>query len=519
MLDHETRIAVLRLRSEGHGMRAIARVLNVSRNAVRRVIEDGGAEVPTQERPERLAPELETIRTLHAACKGNLVRVHEELLARDIEASYQCLTAFCRRHHIGYTPKQPAGQYHFEPGEEMQHDTSPHVVRIGEQEVKLQCASLVLCYSRMIYAQVYRRWTRFECRVFLSEAIVAFEGAAARCMLDNSSVIIAHGSGPDAVPADAMKAFGDRFGFQFAAHRVGDANRSARVERPFDYIEDNFYPGRAFRDDDDLNTQLRAWCDRANRKPKRSLPSPPIELWVAERPALKPLPIFVPEVYDVHTRRIDVEGFVNLHNNRYSVPGALIGRQVEARETARRIRIYDGHRLLADHDRITPGVGARCTLPEHRIDRKPRVAPVPHSPEEKLLRAQSPCIDRLCDLLRKHHGGGAVRAIRRLHRIYLDYPTESLIAAAEKAIAYGLLDLGRLETMVLRAVAGDFFRLPIMTQGEEQPRDQEERQTPIPRDPPDLSDITLDTGDAEPEPEPELDFDIDVIDDEDDPDV
>ena len=39
-------------------------------------------------------------------------------------------------------------------------------------------------------------------------------------------------------------------------------------------------------------------------------------------------------------------------------------------------------------------------------------------------------------------------------RIYLDYPTESLIAAAEKALAYGLLDLGRLETMVLRAVAG-----------------------------------------------------------------
>ena len=64
MLDHETRIAVLRLRSEGHGMRAIARVLNVSRNAVRRVIEDGGAEVPTQERPERLARKWRSPRRL-----------------------------------------------------------------------------------------------------------------------------------------------------------------------------------------------------------------------------------------------------------------------------------------------------------------------------------------------------------------------------------------------------------------------------------------------------------------------
>jgi len=29
-----------------------------------------------------------------------------------------------------------------------------------------------------------------------------------------------------------MEAFGERFGFQFRAHELGDANRSGRVERP-----------------------------------------------------------------------------------------------------------------------------------------------------------------------------------------------------------------------------------------------------------------------------------------------
>ena len=510
---------MLELRDKGHAKRAIAKALKISPKSVKAILESGSAEVPALERPEMLAPALETIRTLHLACKGNLVRVHEELSAQGIDTSYPCLTAFCRRHQIGHTPKVPSGQYHFEAGEEMQHDTSPHVVRIGDRECKIQCASLVLCYSRMIYVQVYRNWTRFECRVFLSEAIVAFGGAAARCMLDNSSVIIARGTGANAVPADAMKAFGDRFGFQFAAHELGDANRSARVERPFDYIEKNFYPGRTFVDDEDLNSQLIAWCDRANRRPRRSLPSPAIELWVAERPALRPLPIFVPEVYDVHTRRIDVEGNVNVHQNRYSVRGAAIGRQVEVRETARRIKIYDGHRLIAEHDRITPGEGTRSTLPEHRVDRKPRAATVPHSAEEKLLRAQGPCLDQLCDQLRQRHGGGAVRAIRRLHRLYLDYPTESLLKAAGTAVAYGLLDLGRLETMVLRAVAGDFFRLPITAPHEEKPCDQKDRQEPQPRDEPSEPDGDAGVVDTEPEPEPEpeleLDFDIDVIDDSD----
>ena len=52
----------------------------------------------------------------------------------------------------------------------MQHDTSPHDVKVGETVRRLQCASLVLCYSRMIFARAYPVWNRFHARMFLSEA-------------------------------------------------------------------------------------------------------------------------------------------------------------------------------------------------------------------------------------------------------------------------------------------------------------------------------------------------------------
>ena len=472
------------------------------------MLENGRPEVPELERPERLTPELEAIRALYDACKGNLVRVHEELEARGVQSSYTGLTAYCRRHGIGQVMPVPAGAYHFGPGKEMQHDTSPHAVRVGDRERRYQCASLVLCYSRMIYARCYRHWTRIECRIFLSEAVQALGGAAEDCMIDNSSIIIAHGNGANAVAAECMQALGRRFGFRFIAHELGDANRSARVERPFGFIERNFYPGRTFADDDDLNAQMAAWCDRVNHKHRRSLKAAPIELWTAEKPALRALPIHIPEVHDVHTRRVDVEGYVNLHLNRYSVPAVLIGRQVEVRETAHSVRIYDGHRMLAEHPRLPTGEGARSCLSEHHVDRKPRAAAVPHSPEEKLLRGQDPSLATLCDLLRKRHGGGAVRAIRRLHRLFLDYPTESLVAAARRAVDHGLVDLGRLETMVLRAVAGDFFRIPLTTPDAESSCDQKDRQDPIPGDEPGKPpgpggdpDLTV--------PDPD-DFDIDV---------
>jgi len=56
----------------------------------------------------------------------------------------------------------------------------------------------------------------------------------------------------------------DRVGFCFAAHELGDTNRSARVERPFWFIETNFLAGRSFADWQGLNRQAREWCDRVN---------------------------------------------------------------------------------------------------------------------------------------------------------------------------------------------------------------------------------------------------------------
>jgi hypothetical protein len=74
------------------------------------------------------------------------VRVHEELLAGGAALSYQALTAFCRRHGIGQVPIVPAGRYDFQPGQELQHDTSPHEVHLGGKKRKVQTASAVLYY-------------------------------------------------------------------------------------------------------------------------------------------------------------------------------------------------------------------------------------------------------------------------------------------------------------------------------------------------------------------------------------
>lgn len=417
--------------------------------------------MPKLERAEKADEHEDRIRALHKSCRGNLVRVHEELGAAGVELAYSTLTEYCRRHAIGTPAKVVSGRYTFAPGQEMQHDTSPHTVKLGTRWVKVDCASLVLCYSRVRHVQVYPTWNRFLCKVFLTEALVSFEGAAGRCMVDNSSVVIARGTGKDAVAAPEMEAFGARFGFGFEAHALGDANRSARVERPFHDVEHNFYPGRTFADLADLNGQMRAWCERNRGEYRRSLQARPLDLYQAERGCLKRLPLHVPEVYEVHPRLVDVEGYVSLHANRYSVPYRLVGRQVEVRESYERVRVLVGHQVVAEHPRFHEGTQQRRTQPEHRPEGvwKARGVAVP-LPEERALRAQDAAFGELVDALKRHHGGRAVRAVRTLHRMFLEYPREPLVAAVRTAVAHGLFDLDRIERMVLRTVAGEFFRLP-----------------------------------------------------------
>ena len=131
MLSQAQRTTIMELKAKGVSSHEIARVLKVSRTVVRKVLHSNSTNVPEIQRKEKAEPYRQQILDLLASCKGNLVRVHEELKADGATLSYQALTAFCHRQGIGQTPPVPSGQYHFEPGVEMQHDTSPHEVEVG----------------------------------------------------------------------------------------------------------------------------------------------------------------------------------------------------------------------------------------------------------------------------------------------------------------------------------------------------------------------------------------------------
>jgi len=448
------------LYQRGVQIRQISQILKLSRNTVRRVLRGKWQETPLRESSyEELSPILQELFKL---TQGNVVRVREIL--RDQygrSVPYSTLTRIVRRLDLREDNKEHrSGTYEFGPGQEMQHDTSPHVVLLNGKKVKAQCAGLVLAYCRKLFVQYYPAFTRFEARVFLDEAFQFMDGTCPRCIIDNTSVLVAHGSGPEAEIAPEMERFGQVFGVKFIPHAVGDADRKAKMERNFSYVERNFLAGRTFTDWQDLNEQAKRWSiEIANQKLKRSLGMSPEAAYLMEKPHLTPLPPYLPPVYQTLYRTVDVAGYVPLDTNRYSAPERLIGKEVEVHKLWDRVEVFFKNHKVADHPRLIDKRETRITATGHHPPFNRQRAHEGPCQEEKALLGQHEWLDQFVEGLKKRSSGRGLMPMRRLLDLKRTYPPEAFEKALVQALHYGLYDLSRLEQMILSQVQGDFFTI------------------------------------------------------------
>lgn len=469
MLDKETRTAIIALAGKEHGYSEIARALKVSINSVKRVLREGTVEVAAMKRTSQLDDYLDDIRALYVRCKDdkgrtNRVRVYEELEeqfkreGKKLDASYSALTWFCREHGIGVKAKVAAARIVTGPGEESQHDTSPYTIVIGGREMKVQCASLILGYSRMLYMQFYPRFQRFHMKIFLTEAFQYFGGVCPRCVIDNTSVAILCGSGSRAQMGPEIEAFEERFGFHFMAHEIMHSDRKGKIERPYDWIERNFLVAREFKDWADLNRQALEWIERGNRKVKRELKASPVELFAAEKGALVPLPVYVPEVYRLWPRTVDAYSQVSVEPFKYPVPAAYIGKELQVRETKDRVIVLDGHQEVAAHQKKMPGDPPSASPRPAAAPRRQKSAKLA---EEGKLQALGEPMSAYLSALKSARGPRYFWSVRKLWRLYCQYQAEDIKAAVAKAHEHRLFDVNRIETILLQDVAQRDFQLPL----------------------------------------------------------
>jgi hypothetical protein len=134
-----------------------------------------------------------------------------------------------------------------------------------------------------------------------------------------------------------------------------------------------------------------------------------------------------------------------------------IGRRVEIRETRDKIAIELDARHIVTHDRALTPLSQRITLTEHRPPRGEGIKRGDPHPEEQTLVEAAPEIAPYVSALKQKGRKVVAFALRQLLRLLREYPREPFLAAVAEAARYGLYDLDRLERMILRRVARDYF--------------------------------------------------------------
>jgi hypothetical protein len=110
--------------------------------------------------------------------------------------------------------------------------------------------------------------------------------------------------------------------------RVYRPRTKGKVERPVDYLKDNFLAGRTFADVDDLNAQVQHWLDHTvNVRVHGTTGAVPKERLAEE--TLTPVSAVAPYRFaQPVTRVVSREAMVCFQGSRYSAPPMLAGQSV-----------------------------------------------------------------------------------------------------------------------------------------------------------------------------------------------
>jgi len=462
MIEPDKRKAIYLLHKEGMGIREISRHMNISTNTVNTIIVQAG-EVPQTRRKDKIGIDADLVSRIYHRCDGRVQRTHEMLSEQHgIRIGYSTLTRMIRELGLGKSQKKRCHRVPDEPGAEMQHDTSPYRIKFKEKQVLVQGSLVYFRFSKVRYLKFYRSFDRFKMKCFLHEALSFWGCTAYVCIIDNTNLARLRGTGKNAVIVPEMEQFAKQYGFEFACHEKGHANRKAGNERSFYTVETNFFPGRKFADLEDMNRQAFEWATvRMANRPTGKTRLIPAQTFEYEQPYLKKLPGYVPAPYLVHERGTDQYGYASVDGNFYWIPGTK-RHDVKVLQYAEHLMIYRNRELLGRYPSPPDGVKNELIPPEgqSKPPYKPKYRKKPTAKEENILRTAAEEINDYLDFAVKNGGKQKHRFIRGLYGLYRKIALEVFIKAAKRALKYRITDIKTVERIAILQLTAGSFQLP-----------------------------------------------------------
>lgn len=337
MKDLEDWAAVQQVYKQTKSKRKTASILGISRNTVKKLL--AMKEAPEYHRTiyksslDDFKEDIITWRCEPYCFNGT--RIFRELKNKGYEGSIGPVYRYLR--HVnedtgGHISSKATVRHESPPGDQAQFDWSEYNVLIGSKYRKVYCFAMILAASRKKAVCFSYKDDADSIYEAIQELFDDLGGVTLELLIDNPKALVTENN-----PRSQKEIKYNPYALLLAKHLGTELNacpcywprKKGKIERPFNYIEEQLIKGTAFSSIEELNkrgkTFIDEWCNEKHSTTKR-IPNEHYRL--EEKKFLHALPAKHYYKTDLKERIVSPDSYVSIDTNKYSVPVRYVGKTV-----------------------------------------------------------------------------------------------------------------------------------------------------------------------------------------------
>lgn len=345
---------ILDLHRSGLSQREIARKLGISRNTVKKYIENPESCIKDTDACQRQS----ILDPYEGAIKAWLDEdeyykstwIYDRLVNQGYTGSYETV-----KRKVGKLKKNKQKiaymRFETEPGHQAQVDFGEFQIDLPDGSVKkLYLFSMILGYSRKIYTEFIEKCDMpsfLDCHI---HAFDYFKGVPDQILYDRmKNVYIAKLAGKHKFNATLI-GFALHYGFTPQVAPAYAAWVKGKVERPYTFIREGFWRGYGYVNTARANKDLWSWILKKDERIHGTTHEKISVRFEREQPHLNSIPYQAFDTSYRIYRKVYKDCTVHFESNRYVLPHPLVGKQVILRIKNDQLRVFDNHHLVVVYD-------------------------------------------------------------------------------------------------------------------------------------------------------------------------
>ena len=333
-----------------------------------------------------------------------------------------------------------------------------------EKERKVYALVVTLCYSRHMFVYITFRQDITAVIAGFEASWAYFGGITQLVIVDNCKPAITTPHRTDPVINRSFLEYAQARGFTPDPANIGHAKGKPIIERIIPYVRDNFFRGEKFLCIGDCSKRAASWCtNTAGTRVHGTTGKVPIIVFEeSEKDVLIPYSYYRYDIALWAVCKVHPDHYIRFKNSLYSLPTRYIGKSVDVRGDSALVKIYHNGTLIKVHKTVE--AGKRSTdFEDYPAELTPYTL---RNPKYQISQgyAKGKAIGAFIEeILTGPYPWHRLRSAQKILRLADRFGAERLSKALEKAKAYNIYGMRRIENILKNGVEDDLDKPEITT--------------------------------------------------------